>query len=150
MSKFRSYVTATLLALALATPLLVPAGAAAACPGNNTSKGQVLNGVGATGNDCDTSGFTNAVSAAVEILSIVAGIIAVIMLIISGFRYITSGGESGRVAAAKNTLIYALVGIAIVALAQFLVHFVFTTATTSTDKPVKKQSYLEVHRPPAA
>jgi hypothetical protein len=46
------------------------------------------------------------------------------MIIYGGFRYIISGGESGRVGAAKNSLIYAIIGLVIVALAQLIIHFV--------------------------
>jgi hypothetical protein len=66
----------------------------------------------------------------VNIFSVVVGIIAVIMIIVGGFRYITGGG-SGDVSGAKNTIIYALIGLVIVALAQVLVHFVLFRATTA-------------------
>jgi len=56
----------------------------------------------------------------------------VIMIIVGGFRYITSGGESGNVSGAKNTLIYAIVGLVIVALAQIIVHYVLNTASSAT------------------
>jgi hypothetical protein len=65
----------------------------------------------------------------VGILSSIVGAVAVIMLIISGFRYVTSGGDSNKIASAKNTLIYAIVGIVVVALAQFIVQFVLDRAT---------------------
>jgi uncharacterized membrane protein len=67
----------------------------------------------------------------VEILSIVVGIVAVIMIIVSAFRYVTSGGDAGRVTAAKNALIYAVVGLVIVALAQTMVHFVLENAANA-------------------
>src|SRR4051794_31871760 len=59
----------------------------------------------------------------VNLFSVVVGAVAVIMIIYGGFRYITSGGSSERVGAAKNTLIYAIIGLIIVVLAQFIVHF---------------------------
>jgi hypothetical protein len=46
------------------------------------------------------------------------------MVIISGFKYVTSGGDPQKVSGAKSTLIYAIVGLIVVALAQILVHFV--------------------------
>jgi hypothetical protein len=46
------------------------------------------------------------------------------MLIIGGFRYITSGGNSEGIGKAKNTIIYAIIGLIIVALAQIIVQFV--------------------------
>ncbi len=64
------------------------------------------------------------VKTGLNIFSIVAGIIAVVMIMISGLKYITSGGESAKVASAQNTALYAAVGIMIVVLAQVLVKFV--------------------------
>jgi hypothetical protein len=51
------------------------------------------------------------------------------MIIIGGFRYITSGGDSGSVSSAKNTVLYAIVGLIIVALAQVIVRFVLSKST---------------------
>lgn len=121
------------------TMLLLPAGlvpmtASAACSGNN-SAGQVLQGIGQTGSDCTDSGVSSAVSAVVKVLSFVAGAIAVIMIIVSAFKYITSGGDSNRVSSAKTTLIYALIGIAIAALAQILVNFVITQSNNVAHCP---------------
>jgi hypothetical protein len=62
----------------------------------------------------------------VNILSIIVGIVAVIMVIIGGFKYITSGGDSGSITSAKHTIIYAIVGLIIVALAQTIVRFVLS------------------------
>lgn len=60
----------------------------------------------------------------INIISVIVGVIAVIMIIFGGFRYITSGGNDASVAAAKNTILYALIGLIIVALAQVIVKFV--------------------------
>ncbi|HEX7633406.1 MAG TPA: pilin [Candidatus Saccharimonadales bacterium] len=104
------------------------------CNGTN----QATNGTAATsGNQaCGTAGSGNndlsgLASKIVNIFSIIVGIVAVIMIIYGGFRYITSGGDSGSVGNAKNTLIYAIVGLIIVALAQFIVHYVLNTASQS-------------------
>jgi hypothetical protein len=61
----------------------------------------------------------------IDLLSYIIGIAAVIMIIFAGFRYVTSGGDSGSVKNAKNTLIYAIVGLAIAALVQVIVIFGF-------------------------
>ncbi len=106
-------------------PVVVFGGqAAAACPTATDAKTQVLKGVNETGSDCSDTGVTNAFSVAVEVLSFIAGAVAVIMIIYSGFRYITSAGDASKVGAAKTTLIYALVGIVVVALSQLLIRFV--------------------------
>jgi hypothetical protein len=66
----------------------------------------------------------------VAIISVVAGAIAVIMIMVSGIRYMTSGGDSSKVSAAKTALIYALIGLAIVGLTQVLIHFVLSTSAS--------------------
>lgn len=58
------------------------------------------------------------------IVSVVAGIAAVIMIIISGFHMITSGGDAQKVASARRTLIGSVVGLVIIALAQSIIMFV--------------------------
>lgn len=87
------------------------------------------------GGDCKsnlsggTSRINNIITDAINIFSIIVGIIAVIMIIVGGFKYITSGGDSGNITSAKNTIIYAVIGLVIVALAQFLVQFVLDKAS---------------------
>ena len=56
----------------------------------------------------------------------VVGIIAVIMLIIGGIRYVISGGDSKKVTDAKNTVLYAIIGLIIAFLAFAIVNFVIT------------------------
>lgn len=60
----------------------------------------------------------------VNVLLFIVGAIAVIMLIIGGIRYVVSGGDSGNVTAAKNTILYAIVGIVIAVLAYAIVNWV--------------------------
>jgi hypothetical protein len=78
------------------------------------------------------AGLTGTIKTAINVLSVVVGIVAVIMIIIGGFRYITSGGKQESVTAAKNTLLYAVIGLVIVALAQVIVRFVLTKTTTAS------------------
>lgn len=104
-----------------------------ACTTDNSPKGQVEKSVAQTAGgatDCTGSGVTTIVSNAVQLLSIVIGIVAVVMILIAGFKYITASGDSNNISSAKSTLIYALIGIAIATLAQFLVHVVFNTSTS--------------------
>lgn len=84
---------------------------------------------GASDDGCnDEAGVNNLVSTIISVLSWIMGVVAVIMIIIGSFKYITSGGDSGKVASAKNTIIYALVGLAIATLSQVLVRFVLSNA----------------------
>src|SRR3990167_277109 len=71
----------------------------------------------------------------IDLLSVAVGIAAVIMLIVGGFRYVTSAGNQETVKAAKNTILYALIGLVIVALAQLIVNFVLNKTTQPPPKP---------------
>lgn len=59
-----------------------------------------------------------------QLITIAVGVAAVIMIIIGGIKYITSGGDPASVSSAKNTLLYAVIGIVVVLFAQALVLFV--------------------------
>lgn len=65
----------------------------------------------------------------VNIFTLVVGVISVIMIIIGGLKYITSTGDAGKVDSAKNTILYAVVGLVIVVLAQVIVRFVLGEVT---------------------
>ena len=60
----------------------------------------------------------------VNVLLFFIAAIAVIMLIIGGIRYVVSGGDQSAVTAAKNTILYAIIGIIVAILAYAAVNFV--------------------------
>tara|TARA_Y100001970_G_C13844756_1_gene656263 strand:+ start:80 stop:505 length:426 start_codon:yes stop_codon:yes gene_type:complete len=60
----------------------------------------------------------------VNILLFIIGAISVIMLIIGGIRYTISAGDSGNVTAAKNTILYAIIGLVVAFLAYAVVNWV--------------------------
>lgn len=51
------------------------------------------------------------------IISIVVGVVSVIMIIVGGIKFITSSGDSQKAASGRNTIIYALVGVAVAGIA---------------------------------
>lgn len=67
----------------------------------------------------------------INVFSLVVGVISVIMIIIGGLKYITSGGEAGNITGAKNTILYAIIGLVVVALAQVVVKFVLSKAAAA-------------------
>ena len=75
-----------------------------------------------TGDDA-TQKINDLIRSVINLLSAIVGVIAVIMIIVGGLRYITSGGNDTSVTSAKNTILYAIIGLIIVALAQILVRF---------------------------
>lgn len=100
------------------------------CSGTNGDLSSNGDQTGCTNTNVST--FDKYVKFALNLLSIIVGIAAVIMIIMAGFRYITSGGKQESVTGAKNTILYAVIGLVIVALAQVIVHFVLTESTTAS------------------
>jgi len=120
---------------AFVVPVLTTAGVAAQTSINQSQiNSNICNGTqGVTTNgavQCDeaTQGnsFNKYATIVINILSIIVGFVAVVMIIVGGFRYITSGGSSERVSGAKNTILYGIIGLVIVALAQIVVQFVLS------------------------
>lgn len=64
----------------------------------------------------------------------IVGIVAVIMLIVGGIKYVISGGDSKKVTDAKNTVLYAIIGLVIAFLAFAIVNFVISALPSSDDK----------------
>lgn len=86
-------------------------------------------GASCQGGDDATAKFNQIIKVVINLLSVIVGIVAVIMIIVGGLRYITSGGSDTSVTSAKNTILYAVIGLIIVALAQVLVRFVLRKIT---------------------
>lgn len=135
-------IIASIFALSLSlAPAALVAGSAVAAPTdiqNATCAGANLQAPTATNagacdisNSSASSNVTKLVTLAVNIFSWVIGVIAVFAIIFGGFKYITSAGESGGVTSAKNTILYAIIGLVIVALAQVIVRFVLGNVTGS-------------------
>jgi hypothetical protein len=147
INKIKTLILPLLAMLSLSIPLLAPVAASAApaansttihnnlCSGANLDVDSAANSTGASGaiSSCDTNGQTSLndkIAKVINVLSAVIGVVAVIMIIFGGFRYITSGGNESSVGSAKKTILYALVGLVIVALAQLIVKFVLNSATS--------------------
>jgi hypothetical protein len=100
---------------------------------------KVCEGVTLTGAGCDDQASQVAVEGIVtviiNILSLIVGVVSVIMIIVGGFNYVLSGGDSTKVGNAKNTILYAIVGLVIVALAQAIVVFVLNNVDPTTAPP---------------
>jgi len=93
-----------------------------ACQGVNLATG---GGTAGCGTAAQSNGSVDKLlSTIINILSLVVGVIAVIMIIIGGMRFVLSGGDSNNTNSARNSIIYSIVGLVIVALAQVIVHFV--------------------------
>jgi len=70
----------------------------------------------------------------VETMLFIVGAVAVIMLIYGGFRYVISGGNASSVTAAKNTILYAIVGVIVALLSYAIIDFVLASFDGSDGK----------------
>lgn len=125
---------------ALVLPLASPSVAIAQIdPG---SKEAACDGIsGATGVSCDPGStqsedtVRSLLRTALNILSWVVGVVAVFMIIIGGFKFVTSGGDANNTKSARDTIIYALVGLVVVVLSQIIVRFVLKESTEAVNQP---------------
>lgn len=128
IKKASSVVMSSVFVLALALSVVSFAGQALAV---DTSA--ACDGVAATGGSCGAGGEADVkgvIKTVVNVLSVIVGAVSVIMIIIGGLRYITSAGDSSGVQGAKNTIIYAIVGLVVVIFAQAIVAFVVNRVQT--------------------
>ena len=98
--------------------------AAVLCGVTSTGTEKKCTDKNAKGASLGGSCIDNTVNNVIDIFSVVVGLVAVIMIMVGGFKYVTSGGESAQVSSAKNTILYAVVGLIVVALAQIIVRYV--------------------------
>ena len=56
------------------------------------------------------------------------GVLSVIMLIFGGFRYVISGGKKESVTNAKNTILYAIIGLLVAVFAYAIINFILGAA----------------------
>lgn len=83
-----------------------------------------LTGVGCGSTAAADTTINDMIKRAIQIFQVIVGLISVFMLIYGGLKYITSGGESAGITSAKNTILYAAIGLVVVGLAQVIVQFV--------------------------
>jgi ABC-type Fe3+ transport system permease subunit len=135
LGKFSKTAGALCLAFVLLAPVPAIAQQEPAAPAP-TAVQQIREGIDAPGRVQDPEGQINRlITAVVNLLSWIVGVVSVIMIIIGGFKYVLSSGDSNSTNAAKNTILFALIGLVIVALAQALVRFVLDRAAPPPGTP---------------
>ena len=95
---------------------------------------EINKGIDAIGGSSSTATLqvNDIVLAVVNWLLFAVGVISVIMLIVGGIKYATSAGDSNKVTSAKNTIMYAIIGLAVAVLAFAIVGFVTNTLNGGT------------------
>jgi hypothetical protein len=118
----------TLILAAPALPALAaPATTAAPTTSvNDNFKNRACEGVltGTSATTCEDSGLKELFEKVLSILSYGIGAVAVLMIIIGGLRYVLSGGDPNSTKGAKDTIMYAVIGLIVALVARVLVFFV--------------------------
>lgn len=121
----KRFIAACLLFFGLLAPALAAEPAMALNPfgacGSDTS-----HSVCAEANNGNDSilGKNGILAKVINLLLTLGGIISVIVIIIGGIRYVTSGGDSNQLRSARDTILYAVVGLVIAVMAFAIVNFV--------------------------
>ena len=125
----RHVVITTVLALCMAvgSTMFGTVSAVAVCDMSNPSVSTGAECARGNGQPSQLVGDGGVFNRITSILLFVVGAVAVIMLIFGGIRYIVSGGDQANVTAAKNTILYAIIGIIVALLAYAAVKFVTTS-----------------------
>lgn len=109
-----------LLFLGLAAPLAL----ATTSPVSAAAKDSIESGVKQVGGRENRTDLTKFIERIINVLLFIIGVIAVIMIIVGGLRYILSNGDQSQVSAAKNTILYSIVGLVVAIMAYAIVGFV--------------------------
>lgn len=127
--KIRNILVSGIVASVIGATGLAVAGnsVSASDPGQEIIKG--VNGAGGNGGSGDQD-FGGQVQTVVNILLFLLGTVAVVMIIIGGIRYAASNGDQTQVTAAKNTILYSVIGLIVAILAFAIVNFLVDTFST--------------------
>lgn len=92
----------------------------------NSAADLIKQGADSTGQK-DTRSAGDIAKDVVSIMFFIIGVMAVIMIIWGGIRYVLSAGNSAALTSAKNTIVYSIIGLVIAILAYAIVNFVINT-----------------------
>ena len=87
-----------------------------------TGFGNNIKEISGADNDIGTS--NGAFSTIINWIMGIVGMICVVVIILGGIQYMTSAGDAGKVKKAKDTILYGIIGLIVVALAAVIVNFV--------------------------
>lgn len=122
VKKFQTFIAAAVVAVGLGAVLVAPV-SYAAC---TTPAGCVGSGVDEVSGGGSTAEVGDIIKLIVDVLLYIIAAVSVVMIVIGGFRYVVSQGDSSAVTSAKNTILYAVIGLLVAIFAYAIVHFVIS------------------------
>ncbi|MBQ3296832.1 hypothetical protein IJH01_01735 [Candidatus Saccharibacteria bacterium] len=85
---------------------------------------EIKKAAGCSGTSSSGLGLFDVIESILYVVISIAGIIAVIFIIVGGFQYMTSSGDPSKTKKAKDTILYSVIGLIVCALAFAIVNFV--------------------------
>ncbi len=131
-----SVLVVSAFSLALAVPATANAATQANCNDNDLSITNGVNCAQPTGTPTKLVGAGGIFNTVANILIFLVGVVAVIMLIIGGIRYAVSGGDQAAVTSAKNTILYAIIGLVVAFMAFAIINFITSRLQDSANAGV--------------
>lgn len=121
----KKYLTSTLVVGLLVAGI----GVATAFTGTDVAQAasaaeQIKQGSNSVGGSDNSTTLEEGIKNVVNVLLFLLGSIAVIMIIIGGIRYATSNGDAGSTKSAKDTILYAVIGLVVAILSYAIVNFI--------------------------
>lgn len=76
-----------------------------------------------TKTDKDKNPVVSTINKVANVIAFIAGAVAIIMVMYGGFQLMTSNGDSGKITKARETILYAAVGLVVIIMARLIVNF---------------------------
>jgi hypothetical protein len=92
--------------------------------GTNAGSGAVSNSAFCSDQKNNNDPVIRTLNDAINIITAIAGLVAVIMIIVSGLQMISSSGNSEKISNARNTILYASIGLVVIAVARIIIGFI--------------------------
>lgn len=118
MNKIKNFIL--IVGIAIGISLMTPVATHAASVIADQCKGVTDSSI-CNNQDADANGIVNTI---VNLLLYIIGAISVVMIIVGGLLYTLSAGDSGKVTTAKNTILYAVIGLVVAFVAYAVVNWV--------------------------
>lgn len=127
MKKIVRYLSVMIIAVFGSVMMMSVAAPSALAESTTDAMQKGYNAAGGDNNKGKTGDLALLIRDIVNILLYILGAIAVIMIIIGGLKYTTSNGDQSQVTSAKNTIMYAAIGLIVAIMAYAIVNFVITS-----------------------
>ena len=134
----------TILIGILSFSAITPTYATSICDNDNIS-GEVRAANGCPNTNTDVAELPDVVVNILYAIIAVSGLIAIVFVIVGGIQYMTSAGDPGKIKKAKDTILYAVIGLVICVLAFAIVNFTISNIIGHKDNSKNDENESAYH-----